>query len=721
MNTTEAKALRELEEAARDAYKGTKGLAMSEDDFVARLLESAKKGTSGTESVVKQAKLATELLEGTSARAVAILKNDSAAIQSFVAEYGNWKGMMGSLTNGGEDAAKMAENIGAWRQKIIDGLPEGAKPLDNASTEIISDFDINVKGFEGKGAGERVIELEAQMASKYGANWSEALLMNFYTDKSQLMSVEQALAAVPPARRAAIMAKVTEKSEKLNFAKMLEHAGGDPAAVAQVEDLMRAAGVKHSIEDLKAVGDAVKNKGRDALLRDIDSKIKDLEALPANSPQRAAKAEQITELQMEANFLTKEAYISPAAVKGGPLTNAEAYTSALSQLEMIRHVIHDSGGDILKACREYELFKYINRYAGAANKAGVKSPGLTYFENLSTYIYKRARSAHMETGHLPGVTPADEALEAAVDGKWLLDQYDLFRKEVDSSLPKMREAAQKNPAGGWKPEPVKAPKAPGSVPDAPKQYGQNAYTPPPPDLKKGAALPAAAVATAKAVDKMMEKDGKKPTATVGPQNAVQSAGFSTEKAKEGIGMFIGTIPGLKTEVFITVMSVDDRAKFEQQLGAALAAEKSGFGPKVHGKIDMGKDKLAFATDVVKGGYADAYKSPGNIPDEQVSSQYGNKADMMKNAENIKPETFVDVDSYCKSIFEQGYYYVGPVDGFVTPEGRWKPVNFYNAAPMSNDTVQDEAWKNHASQFDVLKDNLMKRHLQAKGVEGKKPK
>lgn len=729
MNTTEAKALKELEEAARDAYKGTKGLAMSEDDFVARLLESAKKGVSSTEGMVKQAKLATELLEGTSARAVAIMKNDPKAIQSLVTEYGNWKGLMGSLTNGGEDAAKMSQNIGAWRQKIINELPEGAKPLDNASTEIVSDFDINVKPHNGVGAGERVLQLEKEMATKYGANWSEALLMNFYTDKSQLLTVESALKAVAPQKRAAILARVTEKSEKLNFAKMLEHAGNDPAAIKQVEELMRSAGVKHSIEDLKALGDTVKNKGRDTLLRDIDGKIKELEALPENSPQRVAKAEEITELQMEANFLTKEAYISPAAVKGGPLTNAEAYTNALSQLEMIRHVIHESGGDILKACREYELFKYINRYAGAANKAKAGSPGLTYFENLSTYIYKRARSAHMETGHLPGVTPADEALEAAVDGQWLLDQYNMFKKEVDQSLPKMRDAAEKNPAGGWKADDAPKmggpaagkPASPGSPAPTPSGPTGQVFTPKPSDLKSGATLPAAAIATKKAVDKAMDKDGKKPTASVGPENAVKSAGFSSSKAKEGIGMFIGTIPGLKTEVFITVMSADDRSKFEQQFGAAMAAEKTGFGPKVHGKIDMGKDKLAFATDVVKGGYADAYKSSGTTPDDQVSSQYGNKGEMMKNAATIKPETFLDVENYCKSIFESGFYYVGPVDGFVTPEGRWKPVNFYNATSMSPDTVQDEAWKLHAGQFDILKDNLMKRHLEAKGVAGKKPK
>jgi hypothetical protein len=730
MATTEAKALRELEEVARDAYKGTKGLAMSEDDFVARLLESAKKGTSGTESLVKQAKLATELLEGTSARAVAIMKGDKAAIQSLVSEYGNWKGLMGSLTNGGEDAAKMSKNIGAWRQEIVDDLAKrGAKPLDNASTEVVSDFDLNVKPLDGKGAGERVLEFEKELAGKYGPNWSDALLMNFYTDKSQLLTVEKALSAVSPQKRAAILARVTEKSEKLNFAKMLEHAGGDPAAIKQVQDLMKSAGVKYSIEDLKAIGDTVKNKGRDALLRDIDAKIKELDAMPPNSPNRISKAEEITELQMEANFLTKEAYISPSAVKGGPLTNAEAYQAALSQLEMIRHVIHECGGDILKACREYELFKYINRYAGAANKAGAQSPGLTYFENLSTYIYKRARSAHAETGHLPGVTPADEALESAVDAKWLLDQYNMFRKEVDSSLPKMRQAADKNPGGGWKPDgaPKTGPPAAGKPAGAPGPSAapsgpsgpQNLYTPQPPDLKKGAALPAAAVATAKAVDKMMDKDGKKPTAAVGPQNAVQSAGFSSSKAKEGIGMFITTIPGVKNEVFVTVMSADDRAKFEQQFGAALAAEKTGFGPKVHGKIDMGKDKLAFATDVVKGGYADAYKNSGTTPDDQVSPTVGSKGEMMKNAANVTPTTFADVENYCKSIFESGFYYVGPVDGFVAPDGHWKPVNFYNAAPMSKDTVQDEAWKTHAEQFSTLKDNLMKRHLEAKGVAGKK--
>ncbi len=708
-------ALKELEETARQAYRESKIVNVAEDDFVARLLETAKKGVNGVEDMVKQAKLATELLEGTSARAVAIMKGDRVAIQSLVTEYGNWKGLMGSLTNGGEDAAKMSKNIGAWRNEIVADLKaRGAAPLEDASMEVVSDFDLNVVAKGDKGAGERLIEFEAEMAGKYGPKWSESLLMNFYTDKSQLMKVEDALKMVSPQKRAQIMARVTEKSEKLNFAKMLEHAGDDPAAIKQVEELMQAAGVKHSVDELKAVAKEAHAKGRDNLLLDIDKKIAEMEKLPANHPSRAAKAEEITELQMEANFLTREAYISPAAVKGGPLTNAEAYTNALSQLEMIRHVIHDCGGDILKACREYELFKYINRYTAAAQKAGIKSPGLTYFEGLSAYVYKRARSANMETGHLPGVTPADEAMEAAVDGKYLLDQYNQFRQEVDKTLPQLREAAQKNPAGGWKPE-MKSPKPNSGLGPAPSKPAttvegpKNLYTPPPMDPAKAAGLPAAAVKTVEAAQKAADGKGAKNEGIIGPQSAVTSAGFGASAPYQGIGMFRTRIPGVKNEVLVTVMPADKRSQFEQQMAAAMAAAKTGIGPKFHGKVEMGEKKLAFAIDSVEGGYADAYNN--KIEDESDKAMA--RGDMMRNAQNITPQTFQDLDVFRNSIFESGFYYVGPVDGFVTPDGRWKPVNFYNATAMSQDTVIDAARSNHDLQFDNLRHKLMENHMKAK--------
>ncbi|MBN9502679.1 MAG: hypothetical protein BGO01_02380 [Armatimonadetes bacterium 55-13] len=717
-------AFKELEETARQAYRETKGLTMTEDAFVNRLLESAKKGVKGAEEAVSQAKVIRELLEGTSPRVVGILKGEEGAIKSILAEHGNWKGLMGALTNGGEDGQKMASAIGKYRNEVIADLKaRGASPLEDASTDLVSDFDLNVKG---ENAGQAVLDFEKEMAGRFGPNWSEALNINFYTDKSQLLSVEQALKLVSPQKKAQILKRVTERAEELNFAKMLEHAGEDPDAIRQVEELMAAAGVKYDTAHLKEIAKTVHAEGRDALLKSIDKELAELNAMKPGDPARVAKAERVTMLQMEANFLTKEAYIGPAAVKGAPLTNAEAYQSALSQLEMMKHVVHDAGGDILAVCREYEFFKYVNRYAAAAQKAGVKSPGLTYFEGLSAYIYKRARSAHMSTGHLPGVTPADEALESAVDAEFLLAQYNSFRQEVESTLPKIKAAAEANPAGGWKPDiPMRPPaagapaappkpKGPGATPKPNPAAGGAPVVPGAPGGGSSAALPAAAIKAAKEADKMEKEKGKGLTKFVAPMDAVQSAGFSTMKSMQQIGMFRGRIAGVSHDVMITIFPIDEKSKFESQLAAAIAAEKTGLGPKVYGKVEMGDKKIAFAMDEVKGDFADDY-----YRDTDPEQRDLNKRLMMSAAKDITETTFVDLDNYRNSIWENGFYYTNTVEGFVAADGHWKPVNFYNTAAITETTDQAEARKLHDQCFDGTRDRLMQNHMIAK-KEAAKP-
>lgn len=718
--------LEELEKVAKAAYKDTKGLAMSEEDFVQRLLNSAKKATPDPETFAKQAKLVTELLEATSPRAVAILAGNEKAMKGLVMEYGNWKSLVASLKNGGDDAEKMMKNIAGFRQKEIAKLEaQGAKPLENASTEAASDFDLNVVPTKEEGAGARVLRLEKQMVEDFGANWSEALLINFYTDKSQLLAVDDALKMMKGSpEHAKIMQRVTEKAEKLNFAKMLEHAGESQSARQQVLELMKDAGVKYSLEELddviKGLKGADKEASRASKLLEVDKLQKELEALPPNSPQRAKKLEQITEMQMEANFLTKEAYIGPAAVKGGALSSSEAYQNALSQLEMISHVIAENGGDILKASREYELYKYVNRYTAAAKKAGVETPRGTFFENFSNYIYKRAREGASESAHVPGVNVADEAPEKAVEAKYLLDMYNEFRGEVKETLPKIKKAAETKGAQGWTPDGTpKTPTPAAGQPPAPKPAADPGtikdYTKPGAALEpsKVAALPAAVVATKNAADKASKEKDKGKTGSLGSHNAVTSAGFGHAKANEGIGMFKTKIPGIDKEVMVTVFPAEEESKFNQQLAAAMAAAGTGVGPKVHGKVDAGPKKLAFAMDTVEGGFADSHEN------KDPNSKFQNKAEMIKNAMNIGPATFVDVDTFRDSIWDKGIRYTGPVEGFVGPDGHWKPVNFANTKLIEVNEAIVNNREQHDYYFTQLKSQLMANHLEAKQQAAKK--
>jgi len=734
----ERSALKELEAAARAQYSKLGSLPMSEDQFVARLLESAKKGTKGAEDAVKQIKLTTELLEATSPRAVAILKGDKAAIVDLVKEYGNWKGMMGALTNGGEDGAKMAKNIQKVREGIVDDIAKNAKgsgPLEDASNDIVSDYDINFKPTAEKGAGELMIEEEARMAKEYGPNWSAAWNMNFYTDKSQLMAIEQALKMVSPQKRAQLLKEITAKAEKLNFAKMVEHAHGDPTALKEVEDMMKAAGVKYDVAELQKLAKEIKDLGRDKLLKECDELAAKLKNAPPD--QQAALAEQLTKKQMEANFLTTEAYIGPAAVKGGVLSNAEAYQSALSQLEMMRHVISSCGGDVLKACREYEFFKYVSRYVAAAEKAGVKSPGLKYFEGLSNYVYKRARSAHMETGGLPGVSVADEATDGLVTEKFLAEQYNAFRAEVNASLPKLKQAAEANPAGGWRaemktPRPAAgepAPGAPKGTPDSgPPSSGAPSSQPPstkpggagPPSSGPATGLPAASAKHEKAAAAMNKQAGKKvPAETLDESKKLSSAGFKGSGEGVGVGVYKTTIPGVPHPVVVKMYPSGQAAKMESELAAAIAAEKSGFGPKVHGKVNYkpapdAPDRVGFAMDEVKGGFADEAAAHAD-----AAVQAANKAEMLKNAENIKPVTFEDLNGFREGMFKEGFYYDGELQGFVDDAGRWKPVDVQGASPLSKASSIEEARKVHDKTFDEMVDRLLQRSIEAKTAAAKK--
>ncbi len=729
----EAKAaLKELEAAARNQYKTLGKMQMSEDQFVERLLEAAKKGVKGAQDAVRQVKLLTEMIEATTPRAAAMLRGDQAAIDGFVKEYGNWKGMMGSLQSGGEDAAKIGKHIADRRNAIIADLKSrGAAPLEDASSEAVSDFDLNVKGQDGQGAGERVLAFEKDMADKFGPHWSEDWLINFYTDKSQLLSVDQALKMVSPAKRAQIMKEVTEKAEKLNFAKMLEHAGDDEKAVAQVQEMMKAAGVKYNVDDLRAIAKEIHGRGRDTILREIDAKVAQLEKLPAGDAKRIQLAEDITKAQMEANFLSVEAYIGPAAVKGGPLTMAEAYQNAMSQLEMMQHAIGASGGDIVRACREYEFFKYVNRYVAAAKKAGVSNAKLDYFEGLSSYVYKRARSAHMETGGLPGVGPEDEAVSGAVSDQFLIDTYNDFRGAVNESLPKIKAASEKNPAGGWQPE-LKQPRPaageppkgggggggggkPGDPPSGPPSSG-------PTTLKGGfeGTLPAAAKKSVDAAAKMAKTKGTVvPDTALDASKRLTSAGFSGSGQGAGVGVFKTTIPGVSHPVVVKMFPKGLESKMEEELAAALAAEKTGFGPKVHGKV-TGKataeapERVGFAMDEVQGGFADSFAAS-----DDAAKAAANQADMMKNAANITPQTFTDLHAFRDAIFEQGFYFRGELQGFVDASGRWKPIDMAGAEPLTSTTDLAKARELHDKTFEEMSDALMHNLLDAKKAAAKK--
>ncbi|GEM_PF-5070358 len=703
-------AMKELEAAAKSAYAKLPTKQISEKDFVNRLLEAAGKGEAGGKLAAQQSRLLSELIEATSPRATAILRGDAKTIEEVVKEHRNWRGLVGGLQSGGTDAEKMAQEIGKYRNGLIEDLKaRGARPLEDASADVASDFDLNVVGPD---AGQKVIDFEKEMAGRFGESWSEALHLNFYTDRSQLLTYEEALKLVVPARRAQIVQRVTAQSEKYNFAKMLEHAGDNPQAIRELEETMKAAGVKYSLDDLRKVAADLHAKGREALLTEIDADLKALSELPAGDARRVAKAEAITEKQMQANFLSREAYIGPAAVRGGAGSMGEAYQQAVSQLEMLGHVVHDAGGNVPNAMRAYEFQKYVNRYVAAARRAGVNSPALDYFEGFSTFVYKRSRSANAATGHLPGgTTVADEASGVQVSESFLVDQYNAFRAEVDKTLPKIKANAAKDPAGGWKPE-AQAPPGPTS---APMTARPGTPAPPPPGAPGGTggnpSLPPGNVHEAAAA-RDLKTPARAITTPQGERTVMESAGSKSSATGANVGVFRANVAGVGHPVVIKVYRTGQRAQMEAELAAVHAAEKTGFGPHVYGVVDAGEGRVGFAMDEVSGGFADM---PGIGPGKPGAEAA--QAEIMRNARNITPQTYSDVANFRDKLWREGFSYQGSdLQGFVDAQGRWRPIDLQAAKPVpAGADEQAAAWSKH---FDIFNDylaQLARRQVEARAA------
>jgi hypothetical protein len=163
------------------------------------------------------------------------------------------------------------------------------------------------------------------------------------------------------------------------------------------------------------------------------------------------------------------------------------------------------------------------------------------------------------------------------------------------------------------------------------------------------------------------------------------------------------------------------AKMESEMAAAIAAQNTGIGPKVHGKISYksapdAPDRIGFAMDEVKGGFADEAASAAD-----AAVKAANKAEMLKNAENIKPVTFEDLNSFREGMFKQGFYYDGELQGFVDAAGRWKPIDMQGASPVTKATTIEEARKVHDKTFDEMVDRLLQRSIEAKSAAAKAAK
>lgn len=486
-----AEALKELEEVAQAQARvlkqeGKLPVGMTEDLFVQRIMSSARRNaeTAG-EAAARRTDLVSQIVDGSHPRLEELASGNPTAMQELLTEHGNWKQLVESLQRTGRK--DIADQLKAYRDGIAADLESlfGAKPMTGGSKEAVSDIDFFTSG---TAAGDDMIRAEAYMANKYGANWSEMFRMNLYTEGGRLTRYRDVLKGLGPAERVAMQAKLTAQTERFAFARMLQHAGGDADAIRRVESLAKSAGV--DLEELKSLAtldEAARTTKRAELSREIDALQAQYDAA-LTDVRKTELAEEISTKQIEANFYTEEAYIGPGAVETtvlkGPISGHEAYQAALSNLEMIEHAIRQAGGDITLACREYELYKYINRFTEAAKKAGVESKTLTYFENLSEYVYRANRQAQEEVAHAfvdpdllgrPGLTDLPQVGGATppVTDKFLQDQFQMFMDEAERVVPDLKPPSASPsaaaPTGGGP-----TPKGGGGAPPTPPGAGGTA-------------------------------------------------------------------------------------------------------------------------------------------------------------------------------------------------------------------------------------------------------
>jgi hypothetical protein len=193
---------------------------------------------------------------------------------------------------------------------------------------------------------------------------------------------------------------------------------------------------------------------RNQLLLELDDLSKAHEA--ATGASKAELAKQITFKQMEANFYSVEANIGPGSIRilqKVQVVGQEAYQTAVTQLEMIEHVISQAGGDVAKAAREYELYKYMSRFVEGAERAGVKSAQLTEMKVISDYIYISSRYSMKEwalLGEQGAKGVADAMFKEGASPENLKKMFTKFDKLVEETLPKIKAAAAED-AGKWAP------------------------------------------------------------------------------------------------------------------------------------------------------------------------------------------------------------------------------------------------------------------------------
>lgn len=443
-----AKAIRSLEKAAtaeetaRKAYRNAGlGGVMTEDQFVYHYLRNMREemGLVGAAAKARTA-LMEQLASGTHPDMAALLAGSESAMVGLLKSHGRWEGLLVDLTadTATEEMQKIARHLVRYRkEEVISKLDEifGTKQLQSAGDQPTSDLDFSIKSDESMGAGEKMMVAETYMVNKFGKGWEEMWRVNFYPDlQSRLLITEEVLPLMTENQKAGLLLAQHSLSNKLNLARQLHYAGSDPTAIARIEKEVADLGYNLAdIRRLASAGEDAARLERNVLLLKIDEK--EAAFRRATGQRKVELAAEIQQLQMEANFYTREAVISPGAAKEliqpGTAQGLQVADAIMEWKTLLQHNVAEYGG-VGEAMRHYEAWKYIKRQVEFALRKDLE-PGLkNHLELLKErgeYIYENRKWAE-EASHLGG--------EAALEAKNIelykefMDQMTSISKEIHS-------------------------------------------------------------------------------------------------------------------------------------------------------------------------------------------------------------------------------------------------------------------------------------------------
>ena len=177
------------------------------------------------------------------------------------------------------------------------------------------------------------------------------------------------------------------------------------------------------------------------------------------------------------------------------------------------------------------------------------------------------------------------------------------------------------------------------------------------------------------------------------ESAVATTGHKGATAKDrGLGVFEGVLDGRPVLVKVMRRQERFRKKLMTEMEGARAAELTGYGPAVHGMVDVGTNPIpgyGFAMDRQPGGFTDAGSDTASDRTEAAAVRA-----------SVTPATIEQLRDYGEKLIAQGYVNSGELQFVVDKSGGLRPIDFAGIHRLSTDPeAKKDMLESHKSAID----------------------